>query len=699
MIPSIFELALRSLLVASAVAAGLRLLRVRNVLAQKAAWGLVLAASLLMPLLMPMAARWQIVPAAATVVLPAHPWRAAFDPQPAPKAAAPLTATSTAHEFSAPIQFVTPSESDSFSSSNTPAPAAEYSTSSALRSIIQTPPPISRNIENTAPSALPPPSTLAWMVYWSVCAALLLRLFYGLVSAIGLWRDAEPIALESHCTANLRIRASRAVSSPVTIGSGIVLPMDYDVWDAEKLRIVLAHERSHIRQADFYLQLLAGLYASIFWFSPLGWWLKRKLSDLAEAISDRAGLEQAASRSSYAQILLEFAALPRPTLIGVAMARSSSLSHRIERLLNDSSFRQAFAGSRRALLAVLIVPVALFAATALIRVQAAEAAKPAQSQATPPPEAQAPATGQSNPDPASGATAPAPQAPAIAPPPPAQVDPDDAPMPAPPEPPDEDDDSAVTVTKGRTRTYTHTRTNTFVKSDDIASGQSTSSGKGYAYSYSSDGDSWAMITGPHDQVRFSGDWHNGVREELDKAGKLAHGKFLWFTHEGKSYFIDDQAMVSQIDAMYKPMEALGTQQEALGRQQEELGRQQEKLGEQQEQASVPTPDISKEMAELNAAVAKLQAKKGSTVPQEEIADIEGKMGDIQGKLGEIEGRIGEKQGALGAEQGRLGAQQGKLGAEQGRLGAEQGRIAAEADRKVKSIIKESLRDGKAKPVE
>jgi hypothetical protein len=42
---------------------------------------------------------------------------------------------------------------------------------------------------------------------------------------------------------------------------------------------------------------------------------------------------------------------------------------------------------------------------------------------------------------------------------------------------------------------------------------------------------------------------------------------------------------------------------------------------------------------------------------------------------------------------------GTLGAEQGRLGAEQGRIAVEADRKVKSIIDEALRDGNAKPVQ
>ena len=59
------------------------------------------------------------------------------------------------------------------------------------------------------------------------------------------------------------------------------------------------------------------------------------------------------------------------------MARHGSLTRRIERLLNDVSFRQAFAGTRRALAAVLVVPVALFATTVLVRVQAAGQQAPA----------------------------------------------------------------------------------------------------------------------------------------------------------------------------------------------------------------------------------------------------------------------------------------------------------------------------------
>ena len=73
MIPIFIEAALRSLLFGLAVAVGLRIFRVRNVLAQKAAWGLVLVSALAMPLLLPVTARWNLLPARVNVVLPAHP--------------------------------------------------------------------------------------------------------------------------------------------------------------------------------------------------------------------------------------------------------------------------------------------------------------------------------------------------------------------------------------------------------------------------------------------------------------------------------------------------------------------------------------------------------------------------------------------------------------------------------------------------
>jgi beta-lactamase regulating signal transducer with metallopeptidase domain len=701
--PSLLDAALRSLVVAGAVWAGLRLLRAHNVVAQKAAWGLVLAGALLMPVVAPWAARLPWLPAQATLVVPAQPWLRAlpmralagrFDAAPQTASARPQASSPSADLDAAPLPAVPLARAHSAAYTS---PAADRFPAPAILN--------SYPATATTPERIPTPKSrprligvdsAAWLVYLGICGALLLRLVYGVGAAIRLWRASEPVQIESapHLTRGLHVRSSRKLTSPVTVGSGIVLPAAYAGWDPEKLRIVLAHERSHVRQGDFYLQLCAGLYAALFWFSPLGWWLKRTLSDLSEAISDRAGLFEAANRASYAQVLLEFAALPRTTQLGVAMARPGRLTHRIERLLNESSFRQAFAGSRRTLVALLLIPAALFAATALIRVQAAGQEPQPPAPALAPAAPQAPNTGQSHPDDAQEPTEPPPPASGVAPVPPA---PQPAPAPAPsprvllapepPEPPDVDNE-LIQPLNGNALIF------------QADHGEGHGHGRGYSYSYRSNGDSYAIIKGDGKQVQFSGDWHDGRHAEIDKARRMAHGDFLWFTRNGKSYILDDAAQVAQIEGMYKPMEDLGRQQELLGRAQVALGRDQEKLGEKEKQASIPTPDISKEMAALNAEAAKLQATKSAMMTTEQFAELESKIGELQGKLGHIQGEmIGARMSALGEQMGKLGAQMGTLGAEQGRLGAEQGRIAAEADRKVKSIIDEALRDGKAKPVQ
>ena len=135
---------------------------------------------------------------------------------------------------------------------------------------------------------------------------------------------------------------------------------------------------------------------------------------------------------------------------------------------------------------------------------------------------------------------------------------------------------------------------------------------GYHYSYSSNGQSYAVIRGNDtDHMTFSGNWIEGRRDEIEKARKQAKGDFLWFTHDGKSYFVDDPATLAQIEAMYKPMEELGRQQEELGKKQEVLGEQQEALGKQQEAVGAfQHPDMSKQIAEIDEAMAKLKAERG-----------------------------------------------------------------------------------------
>jgi beta-lactamase regulating signal transducer with metallopeptidase domain/DUF4097 and DUF4098 domain-containing protein YvlB len=386
MLAALIEAVLRSLILALIVWAALRIFRVQNVVSQRYAWIAVLLGSLLMPFALPFTARWQLLPLATI---------------PTPTSLGPL------QSVLAPTTPKAASGADSLTGSMIVAPRQDRSgtlrTAMATASRNRGHAPSSASIQSPNPSAASAqPVTIrgklsllgvALLAYFLIAVTLLARLLFGFACALRLWYSSTPVTScgAMPISADFKLRFSHRICTPVTIGSGVVLPAGYTSWTEEKLHVVLAHERSHVTLHDFHLQILASLYAALTWFSPLGWWLKRNLSDLGEAISDRSGLNAASNRSAYAQILLEFAAAPRPTLIGVAMARPSSISRRIEQLFNDSYLRQAFSGGARARVAVLVLPAILFAAGAIVRVHAATQSTPVATVSSAPAAASRPA--------------------------------------------------------------------------------------------------------------------------------------------------------------------------------------------------------------------------------------------------------------------------------------------------------------------
>jgi beta-lactamase regulating signal transducer with metallopeptidase domain len=689
----LLEAAARALLGAIALWLGMRLLRVGNAMVQKAAWIMVLCAALAMPLLM----RWQWRQAWVSVSLPQTAWlqwmpqASHADPLP------PARAAKVTEKFHAD-QSRTLEATDPF-----PAPlepAAEFDQPGAA-------PEVEVNSANT-PSAPPHASQTksffawlfeaCWLLYFGVALALFLRLLVGLISSLRLWSQAA--AVHAHpalrASSNVPVRWTRKIASPVNIGRGILLPADYTEWDVEKLRVVLAHETSHVRQRDFYLQLLAGLYAALIWFSPLGWWLKRKLADLAETISDRAGMAAASSPVAYAELLLEFAARPRPTFAGVAMAHSTNLHQRIERLLNESTFSRVFAGKRRLAIALLL-PAVLIAGAALVRVQAA--AVPAQTQPTqaaPSPAETAPTpaaqTGQSHPDQDqvtdTGSNA---EQKTDAQEPPASTDPSPAPMPEGDQAPFAEPLPKMVIVPPIPSVAVAAPYDLSPLADGVYALHMPDG----IFAYRGfDGDDYAVI-GDKESSFYSGRWDAA---EAENARKVAHGRFLLFRHDGKDYVVDDPAIVSQIDAMEKTMSderdqmrAMEAQVRAATEHAREEARKAREIA-----ANVPAPDLTKEMAALNEAVANLKNAQGGSVPREKLEDVQREVSAIQRQLVDAEVKASVHLN-LDDSMIKFNADQGKFG-EMGRLGAEIGKTARENHEKIRSIIDESLKNGKAKPV-
>jgi beta-lactamase regulating signal transducer with metallopeptidase domain len=702
---ALLEAALRSLVMGAAVLAGLQMLRVRHVLARKMAWMLVLFASLAMPFL----SRWQGVGVKPAVVVPEHLLITAAEIA-VPVASTPVTNLAKSEVPASETTVGVPTVSlPAVSLPTVSLDAPMMAQASGQPGISEWSfPEMAREIRR-------------WVVpvYLAVAAVLLLRLLIGLGLALRIWYRAErasPI-LEPRAW----VRISSAVNAPVTIGSGIVLPENYEDWDRAKLRVVLAHERSHVRQGDFYLQLLAGLYTAIFWFTPLGWWMQRELSEAAEAISDRAALDEAANRSSYAEVLLEFAAMPRRSVAGVAMARSSNIQKRIDRLLTDRLFKGAFLGFRRhALLAALLVPIALLAAASLVRVEAAatvvlpnDTREPGandtggREQQTPAPMPQTvkPVPGTAT---SSKVAAPAQAAPVSQSAAPASAT---ATAPAPVSAKAAEDETDPEVCEPEIATVTPEVAAT-VKvamqklqavvpmmaevrlAKPITMQVAVAPNVYVTTDHGADG-SYAVLSDEDPTVYGSiGDWKTFSKERT-----RLRGDSIWFERDGKQYVINDPALAAQAREFFKPMGEMGRQQGELGKQQAELGREQGKLGMMQAEASVPMPDMSAEIKALEAELKAIQEQTGKEFSQEDMARLQAKIGEMQGKFSSVQANIAVKQSGFGEKQAALGAQQAELGKKQAELGKQQEKLSKEAQSKMKALIDEAVKNGKAKPVD
>ncbi len=592
-------------------------------------------------------------------------------------------------------------------------------------------------VKMPVPSPSQPPSlpwtVIAAAIYIAVSAIFLARFVIGLGYGRRLVRRAQTIddpfvmrTIVSH--ASVRVVESELISVPVTMGAlhpTILLPADWREWNHAKLNAVLAHELSHVARRDPLTQSLALLHRAIFWFSPLSWFLDRRLADLAEQASDEAALSCGTDRKHYARILLDFfealhAAPGRVWWQGVSMAKAGQAERRVERILSwKGSIAMHLKKSFAVVLVSCAIPVVYLVASAhpaqhmpmpgmtLTQdqtlppsAQAAPAAK-AQPAATPAP-ASASSTDEA-PEPASsdgptpapepivgvsgGVSGPAP----IAPRAPLGNPPNPALAPVAPVAP-----AANSSWSSPRAVYYRAQGEAYalaMRARVVADQASHSSyGRGSSYNYGYDDDQrFVIVTGKSDSLTMSGSTADA--RHVEKLRKSIPGDFIWFQVDEKSYVIRDQATVDRARQLWAPQDELGKKQEELGKQQEALGKQQDELGAKMEKVRVNVPDMTAQLDKLKAELKAL----GASATMDQLGTIQEEIGQLQEKMGDIQSHAGEQQGKLGEEMGALGEKQGQLGEEQGKLGEQQAALAEKASHEMKLLLEDAVKKGLAQP--
>ena len=199
------------------------------------------------------------------------------------------------------------------------------------------------------------------------------------------WRRAIPVtdprvvALRSDWAIVLgkdrvpEVRTAPDVTVPVTVGGfrmGVLLPPGSEQLSDDTLRLVFAHEMSHVRRRDPLLAWIPALAQLVFWFHPLARIAAREYLAAREESCDVEALRvTGSSPGDYGALLLEFgvgriAALPGSASCGAVNARD--LKRRLDMLTRSWRIPRThrFAGALTVFLFLLLAfaPVRLVGA-------------------------------------------------------------------------------------------------------------------------------------------------------------------------------------------------------------------------------------------------------------------------------------------------------------------------------------------------
>lgn len=147
----------------------------------------------------------------------------------------------------------------------------------------------------------------------------------------------------------------------------VLLPNHARDWTLERVHVVLCHELAHIRRHDWLVQMGAEVLRAILWFNPLVWIACRRLRRESEQACDDEVLGTGVVGREYAAHLLELARQCRRPgsawASAMPMAHPSTLERRISAMLNPQLDRRAPSRRAMAALGVVLLLVALPAAS------------------------------------------------------------------------------------------------------------------------------------------------------------------------------------------------------------------------------------------------------------------------------------------------------------------------------------------------
>ena len=188
------------------------------------------------------------------------------------------------------------------------------------------------------------------LLAWAVVSTALLALFVLVNRRLDVARRRWP----RHSVHGTSVRVAPSIG-PAVIGllrAEIVVPPSLLDRPEEEQRMILAHEREHVRAHDHLLLGGAWLTVISLPWHPAVWYLVNRIRLAIELDCDARVMRAGASPAQYGRLLIDMAAWRGTSRIG-ALALTDGISHLERRILAMRSTRSRHAAARGVVLAAL----------------------------------------------------------------------------------------------------------------------------------------------------------------------------------------------------------------------------------------------------------------------------------------------------------------------------------------------------------
>lgn len=208
------------------------------------------------------------------------------------------------------------------------------------------------------------------------------------------------------------------------------------------------------------------------------------------------------------------------------------------------------------------------------------------------------------------------------------------------------------------------------------------------------------------RMMFNGDFKKRFNRDIP----TPEGDFIFYQLHGKPYLVQDPAILAKAQELYAPLRdqhLMESRESAeLARMQANLEMQRRSLKERPTGAKLCSAEFQSSMDELSKMLEQVKNEKLS--PQADsttLNEMQNKLGSIQGRLGQLQAQLAMQASGLSMQDEMLAGQQAQLAAEHAQREAEHERyggmnqkIINDAQRQLKPLIEQAIKDGRAKPL-